>query len=136
MRTWGYSINSHPGHQLGVMTVYERPWWLAAIENFALWINWSWLHHIKLPNCGRIRDSSNGEFYTWREWYGSVGSVINLCVSDPIFQWVWHHPRNKRYDIELGYARTRELFYAHSPEFFDWEAGIGSSAATPEEEPA
>ncbi len=127
MRDWSYGINSNPEYRIGHITVYERPWWIALAEWFAWWIDWNWLHHIPLPDWPLIawKNCDDGERFTPKDWWGHVGGMVFGLVSNPIYQWVFAHPRNVRRDIDIGYAKVREMFYADSPEFFDEEAGIG-----------
>lgn len=124
MKTWSYGINSHPDHMLGSIVVYERPWWIAAVEWFALSVDAEWLYKLKLPRWPVICwDESEPEECTCspREWYGSVGGMVNGHITNPLIGWVYRHPKNRQKRIELGYARVRELFYLEAPEWFDEE---------------
>jgi len=119
MKTWNYSINSRPEFMHGIVSLEERPWWLAFAEWFAFWTSWEWLFDIDLPNWPKIAWERADEPCSPAEWWGTVGNVVHAYVTNPLFQWVWAHPKNKRTDIDLGYARVREIFYADGPEFFD-----------------
>jgi hypothetical protein len=117
MKTWSYGINCHS--RLGSVELVERPWWLALAEWFAFWVDWAWLSEVDLPNWPKIAWEGADEPCSPREWWGTVGGAVNAYVTNPLYQWVWRHPRNRHREVDLGYDKVRELFYADAPEFFD-----------------
>lgn len=124
MRTWDYGINGHPDWRIGSITLYRRPWWLSFLEWLAFWLSWDWLYKIPLPNRPVIvwdREHPKDTACSPREWFGSVGGIVHSFITDPLFQYVWAHPRNRKIEVKLGYERVRELFRADDPEVFDAE---------------
>lgn len=122
MKTWHIATNSHPAWRKGAVWVYERPWWLSLTEWFAFAVNISLLRYVKLPNWPRICwDADDPEFSTCslREWYGDLGGVVHSHITNPLFQWVWSHPKNKKIAVEIGYDRLRDLFQATEPKAFE-----------------
>lgn len=121
MKTWSYGTNSHPDYQKGTIYLIERPWFVALAEWFALWIAWEWLYLVNLPSWPRVQWSGSDYPCSAREWWGDVGQLVNAYVTNPLYQWAWSHPRTVRTEIELGFARIREVFEASDPGRFKRE---------------
>jgi len=121
MKTWFIATNSHPDWRKGEIHVLSRPWWLSLAEWAAFAACPSWLRFVKLPDWPIICwDFSDPEHATCspREWYGDLGQLVHAHVTNPIFQWVWSHPKNVRTVIEVGYDRLYDLFGRIEPEVF------------------
>jgi hypothetical protein len=120
MRDWNIGINSHAEWRLGHVEVVEWPWWLALADWFAGWIDWRWLHRIPLPDWPQAQWNlcDEGETYSPKEYWGDVGGLVFAYVCNPLYQWVYRHPRRKGITVEIGYDRTRELFGEMFNDFF------------------
>jgi len=119
MKTWSYSINSRPELMRGSIELEERPWWLALAEWFAFWVDWRWLSKVKLPDWPQVAWKDADAPCSPREWWGDLGQMVFSYVTQPLFQWAYMHPRNRRTEVDLGYQRVREIFYTQDREFFD-----------------
>lgn len=116
MKTWSYAINSHPDHMIGTVCLHERPWWLALAE-WAIFPP-EWTYHVPLPKWPRIRFDDGFEA-SLNEYFGTLGDLVIYRITNQYYARVYNHPRQKHTEIELGYSKVRELFYADSPSFFD-----------------
>lgn len=119
MKSWSYGINRHEDH--GHVEIVDAPWWLVIIESLAFWIDWQWLHRVPLPDWPQIiRQEGWGDErpLTPQEWMGDVGCVVLYCVSVPLINWVYRHPRWNERHVEVGFERIKELFGEEDAEFF------------------
>jgi hypothetical protein len=124
MRTWSYGGNDL--YSKGSVHCETVPWWILLIEWFGEWIDWFWLYKIKLPNWPRRkwRYCDDGERFTPREYWGTVGDMVFAYVSSPIIHWAIMHPKREEVSVELGWTLLRETFYEHDPDFFDDMEGL------------
>lgn len=60
----------------------------------------------------------DGNEYSLREYYGSVGDLYHIYVYDKLFQWHWSHPEAINTYVEVGYDRLKELFVNNNSNFF------------------
>jgi hypothetical protein len=69
-----------------------------------------------MPNSLKI--TSDGHEYTWREYYGDLGSIYHYRIFSPLFQWHYGHPKSKHFQIEVGYDKVKELFGERDAKLF------------------
>ncbi len=120
MKTWTFAINGKL--KLGSLILIEQPWYVSFIE----WINdnilgyWcDWFQYIPLPKFIHVVDKEDNQKYSLYDYYGSVGTCWHIIVCDPIFQWVYKHPKRKETTVELGYNKIKKMFYHDHKKFFD-----------------
>ena len=120
MTSWDFGGNCLPQYRSGSIYLIDQPLWLALIGWFSdeiLSRICDLLMYIPLPNYGRIIDE--GEFYTIKEYYGTVGDLFHVFVHDPVFQWHWNHKKKKEIIVEVGYDRLKELFSNYDNKYFE-----------------
>jgi hypothetical protein len=124
--SWSYGVNAYPQWRKGTLYLREEPWWLALCGWFidsVVGYGCRWLHWIKMPNFLKI--IRGGHEYTWRAYYGDLGSIYHVHIFNPLYQWDYGHPRSKLVDIELGYDKVKQLFGEKDAKFFaEQEEGI------------
>jgi hypothetical protein len=117
--SWNYSINSLPEFRYGTISLREEPWWLALCGWFidsVIVYGCDFLYWIKMPKWLAVTD--DGGKYSWRDYYGDLGQIYNIHIFSPLFHWHYSHPKSKRFDVEVGYDRVKELFSERDAKFF------------------
>jgi hypothetical protein len=125
MTSWTFGGNKLPQFRTGTIYLVFQPWWLALIgwfEESVLARFCDLFMNIPLPNIGKIE--SDGEFYTWKEYYGTVGDLIHINIHNPIFQWYYANPKRKEIEFEVGYDKLEELFCEYDKKYFTEEDDI------------
>lgn len=122
MKSWTYSINSHPDWRKGSIDLLDQPWWLALLEFSVSSLGRLYrpLNRIPLPNIRkRQRDLPHSQkLYGWADWYGSLGDLFIATVFNPALTLVFRLQQPYEVSVEIGYDKVRELFAARDPEFF------------------
>lgn len=125
MKTWEYGINDY--HGKGDVECIEQPWWLALIDWLGDHAAPEWTYKVKFPEIFKRRwDPEDEKLYTLGEYWGTLGDWLCCYAVNGILGWVYKHPRRKVVCIELGYERTKELFYQDDPSFFEESEAISA----------
>lgn len=117
---WTFGGNSYSQWRSGTIYLTYQPWWLALIgwfEDSILSRICDILMWIQLPNIGKIE--SDGEYCTWKEYYGSIGDLFHIYIHTPIFEWYYANKNRKEIKIEVGYDELKKLFYKYDQKYFD-----------------
>lgn len=118
--SWSYGVNSLPQFRHGTLYLYEEPWWLAlcgwAIQ-MVVGRGSKLLRWIKFPRS--ISVVRHEHRYSMRDYYGDFGSLWDVYVFLPLFQWYYPHPKRRYFEIVLGYDKAKEVFGERDKIFFE-----------------
>ncbi len=61
--------------------------------------NFCWLYWFVLPRWKLIRD--DGEWHSFRDWYGDLGQFLYLYITFPIVNWVYEYRDGRSEEMEI-----------------------------------
>jgi len=119
MTSWHFGGNCYFKYRSGSIYLIDRPWWLALVVWFSdeiLGRICDLLMCIPLPKYGRIVEQ--GQVFTIKEYYGTVGDLFHIYIHDPVFTWCWTHKKKKEIIVDVGYDKLKELFNEYDGKYF------------------
>lgn len=124
--SWSYGVNHLPEYNHGTLYLREEPWWLALLGGVIELLGYGChlVHWVRMPTFLYVTDD-DGNRCSWRDYYGTLGSLWHIYVWEPLFQWHDAHPKSRVFEVEVGYAKVREVFRERDAKFFAEHAMIG-----------